>query len=273
MQIVAGRYHQFLSQLVEFKGANFGISSPIWVLADERKVSVLSSTQVQAGFIYQQDGWLADIQVYSKRSSGLTALSIGLVPGPQQGFNLGKAQVAGLDILVKKRWGGFSTWLSYSLSEVNYKFDSFFDTNFNASFDQRHQFKWANVWQRNDWTFSLGWQWSSGLPYSLMRDFRLRPNDNGELNIVDPIYSAYNGQRLDGMHQMDASIFYRLRPKKQSDWSGAIGIALINMYDQRNVYSREYYVENPPNMPRRINFEESENVGFVPNFIFRVEWK
>lgn len=273
LQLAAGRYHQFLSQLVEFKGAQMGINNPIWILADERKVSVLSSTQVQAGAIYQENGWLADIQLYHKQSTGLTALGIGFLPGPQQGFDLGEAEVTGLDILLKKRWGKFSTWLSYSLSEVNYEFPSFFDTNFSASFDQRHQFKWANVWQKNDWTISLGWQWSSGLPYSLMRDFRLRPNDMGELNIVEPIYTAYNDQRLVGTHQLDASFLYRIQPKKSTDWSGVLGVALINLYDQRNVYSREYFVENRPNFPRRISFEESINVGFVPNFIFRVEWK
>lgn len=273
LTVATGQYYQFLSQLTEFKGADNGISNPIWILADDRRVPVLSSFQAQVGAIYRKNGWLLDVQLYRKQSKGLSALAIGFLPSPQQGFDQGTAQVFGLDLLVKKRWGGFSSWWSYSLSEVNYDFPSFFDPQFAAPFDQRHQLKWANVLERNAWTVSLGWQWSSGLPYSLMRDFRLRPNPSGNGVGVEPIYGAYNDQRLNSVHQLDASVMYKIKAQSSPRWTGVIGVSLINIYDQANVYEREYFVENRPNMPRRIQFEESVNLGFVPNFIFRMEWK
>ncbi|MEL6658272.1 MAG: carboxypeptidase-like regulatory domain-containing protein [Bacteroidota bacterium] len=273
LQVAAGQYYQFLSQVVEFKGSNFGIKTPIWVLADDRKVSVLSSTQLQAGIIYQKGTWLVDAQLYAKRNSGLAALSIGFVPLPQQGFDEGSARVNGLDVLVKKRWGSFSSWFSYSLSSVNFEFDAFFDTEFVAPFDQRHQLKWANVLEYQDWTFSLGWQWSSGLPYSFMRDFRLLPNQGGGQPNVQPIYDAFNGERLAAIHQLDASILYNIRNKEWPDWSGVIGLALVNIYDRQNTYEREYFIENRPNAPRRILFEDNFNLGFAPNLVFRMAWK
>ena len=273
LQLAAGRYYQFLSQVVEFKGSNIGISSPIWVLADNDRVSVLSSTQVQAGLIYKRGSWLVDAQLYHKRSQGLSALSIGFVPLPQQGFDEGNARVSGLDILVKKRWGAFSSWFSYSLSGVNYEFSAFFDQEFAAPFDQRHQLKLANVWKHQNWVFSLGWHWSSGLPYSFMRDFRLRPNPNGGLPNIEPIYDGFNDERLLATHQLNASILFNIRNERWKDWRGIVGLSLVNIYDQRNVYDREYYVDNRPNMPRKIRFEENENLGFAPNFVFRMSWK
>lgn len=273
LTVATGQYHQFLSQLTEFKGAGNGISNPIWILADDRRVSVLSSFQAQVGLIYRKNNWLIDGQLYRKRSKGMSALAIGLLAGPQQGFDQGSSQVYGLDLLVKKRWGGFSSWLSYSLSEVNFEFPTFFDPQFPASYDQRHQLKWANVLEWKDWTFSLGWQWGSGLPYSLMRDFDLRPNPSGNGVNVVPIYDAYNGQRLRSLHQMDASVMYKVRRKDSPRWTGVIGLSLINIYDQANIYEREYFVENRPDAPRRILFEESVNLGVAPNFIFRMEWE
>lgn len=273
LQFAAGRYYQFLSQLVEFKGAKIGISSPIWVLADGQQVVPLAATQLQAGLIYNRKSWLLDLQLYHKRSKGLSGLSVGFVPSAQQGFARGDANVLGFDLLVKKRWGAFSSWLSYSLSEVEYEFPTFFDPEFYASFDQRHQLNWANVWQSNRWTISLGWQWSSGLPYSVMRDFRLRPSPSGTGNVVEPIYSAYNDQRLPACHQLNASIMYELRTRRHPGWSTVIGLSLINIYDQDNYYEREYFVDNRVDAPRHILFEENKNLGFVPNFMVRMEWK
>ncbi len=273
LQVAAGQYYLFLSQVVDFKGSNFGIMTPICVLADDRRVDVLSSTQLQAGIIYQKNTWLIDAQLYAKRNSGLAALSIGFMTLPQQGFNAGSARVNGLDILVKKRWGPFSSWLSYSLSSVNFEFDAFFDTEFVAPFDQRHQLKWANVLKHQDWTFSLGWQWSSGLPYSFMQSFRLLPNQSGGAPIAEPIYDAFNGERLAAIHQLDASILYTIRNKDWPDWSGVIGLALVNIYNQQNAYEREYYIENRPNAPRRIRFEDNFHLGFAPNLVFRMSWQ
>lgn len=47
----------------------------------------------------------------------------------------GDVNVFGFDLLVKKCWGVFSSWLSYFLSEVDYEFFIFFDFEFYVFFD------------------------------------------------------------------------------------------------------------------------------------------
>lgn len=72
-----GKYRQFISQLVEFKGDNLGFSTPVWVLNGNNEAPVLDATQLQAGIIFNKNGWVIDLQAYQKMTNGLTSLAIG----------------------------------------------------------------------------------------------------------------------------------------------------------------------------------------------------
>jgi hypothetical protein len=270
-QVAAGKYYQFVSQLNEFKGANIGISSPIWVLADER-APVINAVHWQTGLLYEKEAWLIDAQLYAKESKGLSALAIGFLPRPSQGFDLGSSSVRGFDLLVKKRWAGFSTWLSYSLSNVTYKFPTFFDPVFAAPFDQLHRLFWAGTYRRGRWEYSLSWQINSGVPYSLLEDFEIITPQGGQ-EVIRPIYEAFNAQRLSAQHQLNAAIVYTLNVKTPDKWVGMVGLSFLNIYNQTNTYEREYFINNRPNMPLGILFEDSIQIGFTPSFVVRVEWK
>lgn len=273
LQFAAGKYYQFLNQLNEFKGANIGISSPIWILADNQ-APVINATHYQGGLLYEQGTWLIDAQFYTKKSQGLSGLAIGFLPRPSQGFDLGQSDVRGFDFLIKKRWGNLSSWLSYSLSNVTYKFPTFFDPVFAAPHQQQHRLHWAGSLRIGRWNYSLSWQIGSGLPYSLLENFEvIPPNLPGGSPVVRPIYDAYNREKLPPQHRANIAINYALNTDDTDHWNGTIGLSLLNIYDQTNTYQRAYFVDNRPNLPRRILFEDSIQTGFTPNFVVRFEWK
>jgi hypothetical protein len=267
----AGKYYQFLSQLIEFRGDNAGIETPIWVLAGDEVVPVLRANQYQLGLLYHQKSWIVDLQVYRKRIDDLTSLSIGFEAGPGNRYHLGTGMVRGLDLLVKKRWHNYKTWLSYSISQVTYLFPGFFDPVFPAPFDQRHVLHWAHLFKYKGWEASLGFKLATGRPYALMDDFQVLTNPMGKEQIR-PVFDEYNGERLPWQHQLDVSLLYRLNPEAVSRPRAVLGISLFNVYNQENIYSREYFVDMGRNRPRQIDFIDRMHLGFTPNAVLRLEW-
>ena len=265
-----GKYYQFLSQLIEFKGDNTGIETPIWVLAEKEKVPVLNAWQYQVGLIYHKGSWVIDLQAYHKKIAGLTSLATGFDPTPQE-YDLGYSTIRGVDLLLKKRWNWYSTWISYSLSQVDYEFVTFFDPEFAAPYDQRHSLSWANLFDFGSLECSLGWKLSSGKPFSVLDRFEIVKGAMGK-DVVHPFYQAYNDHTLPMQHHLDASVLYKLQDSKNGKWRGVIGLSLFNIYQQENIFNREYFVDLRRNESPKIERVDKRSLGFTPNAVIRLEW-
>ncbi|MEM1321191.1 MAG: carboxypeptidase-like regulatory domain-containing protein [Bacteroidota bacterium] len=267
----AGKYHQFLGQLLEFKGNEAGINVPIWVLAGTNQVPVQGANQYQIGGVYHKKSWVVDLQVYYKDIDGLTSRATGFDGLPQGKFVMGMTRIKGIDLLVKKRWNNFRTWISYSLSEANYFFESFIDPEFAAPFDQRHLLSWVNLWKYKDFEFSLGLTLQSGKPYSVMDRIDVRQDPMGR-RTAHAIYDDYNDTRLPLQHFLNASVLYNFYPKNGDKWKGVLGLSFYNIYNTTNVYSRDYYIAGRRNQPFRIDSFDKVGLGFTPNAVIRIEW-
>jgi len=265
-----GRYYQFLSQLVEFRGDDIGIITPIWVLASDETVPVLGATQFQLGMVFNKNSWVVDLQLYSKNIDGLTSLATGFTLRPK-GYDLGTSVVRGLDLLVKKRWKNYRSWISYSLSKADYSFETFFDSDFAAPYDQRHVLSWVNLFEAGPFEFSMGWKIASGKPFSRMDRFEIIKDGMGP-DIARPIYRAYNSENLPLCHQLDISVQYTFQPKPAPKWKGVVGVSLFNVYRSENIYDREFYVDLRRDRPASIEQLDKQSLGFTPNIVFRIEW-
>ncbi len=269
LHLNAGQYYQFIGQLIEFRGDNAGIETPIWVMTGDGDYPVLNANQFQAGILYNKKSWVIDLQAYHKKINGLTSLATGFDLSPQKPA-LGRANIKGIDLLVKKRWKKYRTWISYSLSKADFEFPTFFDQDFPAPYDQRHTFNWANLLTFGDLELSLGWKFSSGNPYSLMDRFFI-DTDPMDRPILRPVYEEFYSRRLQAQHQVNASVLYHIRPERK-DWKGVIGLSILNVFQRENIYKREYYIDRPLNQPASIKFVDHTNLGFTPNMVLRFEW-
>ena len=275
-----GKYYQYLSQLVEIDGDdNSGIETAVWTLAGDElegtdKVPVLDATQFQIGAIYNKNSWLIDAQIYFKKTIGLTSLATGFNSdlGPQ--YQLGTSNTKGFDLLLKKRWKGLRTWVSYTLSKSDFLFPNFFDKEFAAPNDQRHILNFAVSQSFGKFKCSLGWRLSSGRPYSLVENFELRPSPNGQMGSFNifPIIPELNTGRLPNEHRLDATISYSILPKNGAKWKGHIGLSLFNIYNHNNIYSRTFFInQNQIGLPDLTYINKSEML-FTPNFVVRFEF-
>lgn len=270
----AGKYHQYLSQIVEIEGDDASIDMPVWLLAGEKEIPVLSSDQFQVGALFNKKSWLVDLQLYYKKINGLTSLATGFDENLTGKFHLGKAKIYGVDLLVKKRWNNFRSWISYSFSKINHHFPTFFDTDFTGPNDQPHQLHLVNSWKSGGFECSLGWKIKSGTPYSLRSEFRINsgPNGMGTRQTIVPITNEFNNARLPFQHQLDASLRYHFRPKNTANWKATIGLSLFNIYNQNNIYQRSFFIENKPDETPKLKYINRTDLGFTPNFMIRFEW-
>ncbi|MFK8008679.1 MAG: TonB-dependent receptor [Saprospiraceae bacterium] len=270
----AGKYYQFLSQLEQIEGDRASIETPVWVLAGEKEVPILDASQFQVGLVFNKKDWLIDVQSYVKNVDGLTSLATGFDEELTGRFHLGSAKIRGLDILIKKRWNNFSSWVSYSFSKVDNQFDTFFDDQFNASNEQPHNFHLVNLWTYNKLQFSIGWKIASGTPFSKKENYLIHIEQGmmGPRESIRPIVEEYNSERLPFRHQLDASILYNFRCKKNWFYKGKIGLSLFNIYNQTNIYNRGFFMDIRPNFIPQLEYTDQLELGFTPNFALRIEF-
>ena len=280
----SGRYYQFVSQLIQLRGDDASIETPVWVMSAEEidqgqgtKLPVLTSDQHQVGIVYKKQGWLLDVQSYLKDVKGLTSLN-----GFNDRFSEGNAKIKGVDVLLKKRWKPFTTWASFSLSRSDHYFKDFFessidnfsDSEFSAPNDIRSVFHWVTQYRKGPWEYSLGWKLTSGSPYSLKENFVIHINPPGMIGpkeSIRPIVNNFNSERLPSQHQLDASVVYNIAPANKK-WKTVLGLSLYNIYNQTNIYNRSLFLDNRPMEPLSIIYTDKADVRFTPNVVVRVNW-
>jgi len=193
-----GMYHQVLSQLEQFKGNRFGFELPIWQLSGDQ-LDIQQSSMYQAGFIFQANNWVVDLQAYHRKVNGISSRAYSIESIAENRPKDGDSNIVGVDVLVKKRIGLFRSWLSYSLSKADFTFKiDRANTTFPSNYDQRHIVDWSNQLRLNNWQLSASYKICSGLPYTEMIGFKYEQRDNGPGNPPSmpsnymPIYGPIN---------------------------------------------------------------------------------
>ena len=273
-----GRYKQFISKLV-LPLNEIGVGNQLWVLSHEGAVPLIRSNQAGLGLIYSQKGWQIEGEAYIKRLQGITTLSVLFEALPEENFSSGNASIRGIDFLAKKRWKSYRTWMSYSLSKVQYNFPKLVDRSFPAPHDQRHVFSWAHVYQTGPWEFSLGWNYSSGRPYTPLSGVQVQEQvneNNGNIKrFLQPVKGPTNSQRLPAYHRLDVTTQFTFPQDPSAGWRCILGVSLLNVYNRANVLSRQF-------LPRELQPDEGEDaelialekllLGRTPNVVVRLEW-
>ncbi|MEO1711974.1 MAG: TonB-dependent receptor plug domain-containing protein, partial [Bacteroidota bacterium] len=266
-QVHSGRYFQFISQVEQFVGEEFGMLTPMWRLNGGKSDPILQSWQHQLGFIFSKNGWVVDVQAYLKRSKGMSLLSLADIQPLGKKFFAGDAKTEGIDLLLKKRIKTYRTWVSYSLGKTEFFFPNFFDRSFAAPYDIRHQVNWVHLWQAGAWEFSAGWKYQTGLPFSEPEELTQNPQGLFVLR-----YEEINGIRLPAQHQLDLSVVYQFHPSARQNWQGWVGISFLNIYNRRNIYYRGYYHYGRMGEMRQIGSLEKSQLGFTPNAVLRFQF-
>jgi len=253
------RRYQPISQLVEFEDVQLRIENNLWIHSDNEDIPLLESTQFSGGLLFSEKGWNVEIDGYYKNIDGLTSLTNGF-NNINAELSAGKSTILGLDILLKKRFRNFRTWMGYTFNDIEYTFPEIQASSFPGNNDITHNFRFSSTLEMNSWEFSLGWNWRSGVPFT-------------DANLVDEEIELgpLNSRRLPNYHRLDASVIYRFDISKKSNWRGQIGTSILNLYDRQVPLSINYQVdENVDTEELELDAIRQQSLGITPNVIFRM---
>ncbi|GAB5410150.1 MAG: TonB-dependent receptor [Balneolaceae bacterium] len=144
----------------------------------------------------------------------------------------GRGTSYGIEFLLRKKYGSFTGWASYSLSKTSRTFEGLNNGNtFPAKYDRRHVANLVSMIELNDRvTFSAVWSFQSGAWFTPQTGQFLMPNASlTEVELI-PIYGSRNGTQLGSSHRLD--INFILKPRGKRSFGGEWHIGAYNFYNR-----------------------------------------
>ncbi|SEP78862.1 TonB-dependent receptor plug domain-containing protein [Neolewinella agarilytica] len=267
-----GANHQFPVQVLELNEERISTSAPLWTLADGIDFQVQSGREASLGIAGDIGTFFLDLELYHKKVTGLSSTEL---DKESTGFPTGDSRATGMDLLVKKRWGGFRSWVIYSLSKTDWLFPTVTEGYFPADNDRRHQLRLMQSYGVDRWTFSLGWRMYSGGRYTNFKVGPTRANGGGLQ--ADLIPEDINAESLPLYHRLDLSVSYDWSSSKLNGHTGELSFSLLNLYGRENVLGRGFLLaerEDPLPGQRRFFRQRVDRLGLAltPNLSVRVGW-
>lgn len=265
--------NQAVSQIIEYRNNGIGLENNIWAIANNA-IPILNSKQLSIGFLYQKNGWNLDVDFYKKKVKGLTLMTDDIAnssPTNKVPFYIsGENSIDGIDVLLKKRFGKYRSWISYSYANSKQQFKELNNGNeFNGINGIPHSFSWSHTYKANQFEFSLGWKLRSGIPYTEATGTYRDINNNLRVS-----YGDVNEKRLPNYQKFDFSSTYKFNVSKKKKIEGKIGVSLLNIFDKKNILNRTYelkVVNSPGNVEeQKLVKIDRLSLGFTPNVVFRL---
>ena len=268
-----GIYHQFISQLNNFGANQIRVDNPLWILNTEEDQLSQNANKMAAGFVFRHNGWLLDVDAYYNRTMGLSTVSpvLGLL-SEYHSFSRGSSTTKGIDLLLKKRWSKINTWVNYSLGYSTNTFPEISQKRFYSSNDVRHNVSIVASYKVKNMQFSLNANYHSGLPYSspllVLNEEEVEPPF---LYFLE--YNEYNNKRLKPYMRLDFNINYRTTFKKINNLRSEISITFINLLNNNNVASREYFLDfDEESSVSNLSYVQKTLLERTPLFLIRFYW-
>ncbi|MDD7884824.1 TonB-dependent siderophore receptor [Flavivirga sp. 57AJ16] len=258
--------NQSANQKIDFQDDFLGVENRRWILANDQDIPISVSKQVSAGFEFNQNNWLLDIEGFYKLVDGITVSNQGFYNNFQYVNATGSYTVKGGEFLLNKTSHKYSTWLSYTYSMNDYEFKSFTPSSFPNNVDIRHSVSLAfNYDVLSNLKISIGGIWRSGQPYTkpVEGNETVQNGNNTEVN-----YDVPNNENLSDFMRLDTSIKYNFNIS--NTFTGALSAGVINITNVKNSINR-YYEVDPEDSSSAIQID-NKSLGFTPNLSLRMNF-
>lgn len=261
-----GIHYQFANQIVN-QNISEG-SREFWLLADGDLIELGKATHYVLGVAYELDGWLFDVESYHKDLQGINEFSLqfrrGVNDGVDELFRSGDGTATGVEVLLQKKQGAYTGWISYTWSDIRNNFPDLNDGfSFRPLHYQAHEFKLVQTYEIDDWNLSSNFIYGSGRPFS-------EPANRYEIELLDgrtlpyvgvgPKNASFNPAYI----RLDLSANYSFKIG-QSDAS--LGLSLFNVLGRKNIWYTEYDFGQSPPLINQIMY-----LGFTPNLLFSIDF-
>jgi hypothetical protein len=241
IRIAAGRYYQFLNQVLAQQET--GYNRNFWIMSDSKEHPAVTSNHYIAGLTFKKGKFLIDLEAYYKTFSGIQEyifvsqfLKNSDFPKyfPAAGNNqqqtathpsnyvTGDRRSYGFDALLRYSGKRYESWLSFSLGRSIQNFTMINEGNdIPAPADMPYQLTWTNMLSAGRWNFGNITIYSAGRPYI---DYTQTSASISDTRIY---------KRLPDYFRSDISVNYNFTFRKASLKPG---ITLINIFDTHNYF-------------------------------------
>lgn len=202
-----GIYRQYATEIATLD--ELGNAYYTWEVLEKTEDPMMAK-HVQTKVSYRNEEWLVIGEVYYKESEHLKRYLLG--DNLSTTVHYGDNRSQGFDVMVKRQWGKFDTWGTYTLSKVEERF-SYFDAYayHPAAQNQQHELKMALGVNLKSFYFSTNYVWGSGVSNNYELD---------KLNLV-----PYN--------RWDAALLYQKQVKRFKIETGLSFLNILNSYNVR----------------------------------------
>ncbi|GAA4290360.1 TonB-dependent receptor [Aestuariibaculum suncheonense] len=256
--------NQSATQIVDFQDDFLGVEKRRWILANEESIPISQSKQSSLGVEWNKMHFNMGVAGFYKNVKGITASNQGFYNNFQYLSAIGEYSSRGLEFLVNKTANKYSTWLSYTYSVNEYRFETFEPSVFSNNVDIRHSVSLAfNYDILEHLKISVGGMWRSGLPYT-------KPVEGNETiqsgNNIYVNYDTPNSENLDEFKRVDVSLSYKFQ--MSSSVNASLKAGVLNVTNSKNIINR-YYKIDPDDSNKTIEVNNT-SLRLTPNMSFRV---
>ena len=136
----------------------------------------------------------------------------------------------GLELMLQKKTGKVTGWISYTLSRSERKTSGVNNgRTYLSSYDRPHNLTIMASWEiSKNWSVNSNFVFMTGAPLTL---------PTGKMyynNFYVPVYSDRNGTRLPNYHRMDLGIEYTRSKKENSKFNSSFTLSIYNVYNHAN---------------------------------------
>jgi hypothetical protein len=267
LKAATGRYYQFANRVT--REDIMSGSKDFWILADGNYVPVSSSVHLTAGLSYETQVYLISGELYYKKISDLTEHSLRINASPMgvdfnENFFVGYGYSKGIELLVQKKYGDLTGWVSYTSGKAMNYFSEYSDEYFPANQDVRHEIKIVGIYNYRRFDFSANSIYATGRPYtspSGAYSILLLGGSSQDFFTV----TTKNSLRLPAYHRLDISVTYKLlaglRGQKKRREIGYVGFSIFNVYNHLNTWYKQFTIVDGEIIETNINY-----LGITPNF-------
>lgn len=262
-----GRNYQYLHQL-----SNSTTSSPTdnWVPSSSN-VKPQIADQVALGY-YQnlsKNMYRISGEVYYKHLANQidyrNGASLILNDEVEGELVYGKGRAYGFELLVEKKKGKFTGWLSYTLSRSLRQFDDIDNgKEFSARQDRIHDISIVMMYRLNkSLALSGTWIYYTG-------DAVTFPSAKYEINgTFIPYYTERNGYRMPDYHRMDIGLTWYMKDRKKFEHN--LNVSIYNLYARENAYTITF--EENPDDPTKTQAVQTTLFKLIPSITYNFKIK
>lgn len=255
---------QSTNQVIDLEQNFLGIEKRRWTLSDDDELPITRSKQGSLGFNYAKNSLYVGLEGFYKKVDGISTRTQGFQNENQFDGEIGSYEIKGVEFLINKKGGNYSTWLSYTLNQNDYTFDSIVPNTFPNNLDVRHTLTFANTFTIKRLKLGFGINYRTGRPYTQPRETNALDNSffPARINFEEP-----NSRRLPDYYRVDASAVYNWPINRRT--KAKIGVSLLNLTNKKNVLNRYYRVSEDN---EAIETVENTSLGITPNVSFRISF-